>query len=82
MVITISDEGIGIPEEDLPYIFDRFYRVDKSRNRERGGSGLGLSIVRDTVEKNGGEVEARVNSAGGMDFIVRLPLYANSEKSD
>ena len=76
VVITVSDTGIGIPEQDIPYIFDRFYRVDKSRSREQGGSGLGLSIVKSTVEKHSGKVEAIKNSAGGMDFIVTFPLYS------
>lgn len=78
--ITVSDNGIGIPPEELPYIFDRFYRVDKSRNRDRGGSGLGLSIVKSTVEKHGGEVDAEINKRGGMDFIVTLPLYSEEKK--
>ena len=76
VVITVSDTGIGIPEQDIPYIFDRFYRVDKSRSREQGGSGLGLSIVKSTVEKHSGKVEAIKNGAGGMDFCVTFPLYS------
>lgn len=74
--ITVSDNGIGIPESDLPYIFDRFYRVDKSRNREAGGSGLGLSIVKSTVEMRGGTVNAQNRENGGMIFNVVFPLYS------
>lgn len=80
VAIKVSDNGIGIPEDDLPYIFDRFYRVDKSRNREAGGSGLGLSIVKSTAEKHGGEVKVEKNSYGGMDFIIIFPLYYSTIK--
>jgi signal transduction histidine kinase len=79
-VISISDSGIGIPSQDLPYIFDRFYRVDKSRGREGGGSGLGLSIVKSTAERHGGEVKAEKNDVGGMKFIVSFPLYYSGSK--
>lgn len=74
--ITVTDNGIGIPESDLPYIFDRFYRVDKSRNRDAGGSGLGLAIVKSTVEKHGGTVSAHSRECGGMEFKVVFPLYS------
>jgi signal transduction histidine kinase len=76
VILTVKDTGIGIPEEDLPNIFDRFYRVDKARSREAGGSGLGLSIVKSTVEEHGGEVEAARNNGGGMCFKVILPYYS------
>jgi signal transduction histidine kinase len=76
VILTVKDTGIGIPEEDLPNIFDRFYRVDKARSREAGGSGLGLSIVKSTVEEHGGEVEAARNNSGGMCFKVILPYYS------
>lgn len=62
--LTVEDTGVGIPEEDLPKIFDRFYRVDKARSRAAGGTGLGLSIVRDTVRQHGGAVSARAREGG------------------
>lgn len=73
--LIIDDTGIGIPEEDIPHIFDRFYRVDKARNRDVGGSGLGLAIVKDTVEKHAGYVEAFRRETGGTRFAVVFPLY-------
>jgi signal transduction histidine kinase len=74
VVIQIADTGVGIPEEDLPHIFDRFYRVDKARSRKRGGSGLGLSIVREMVERNYGTVSAaRRSESGGTVFTVEFP---------
>ncbi|MBQ6539871.1 MAG: HAMP domain-containing histidine kinase, partial [Oscillospiraceae bacterium] len=76
VVLTVKDTGIGIPDDDLPNIFDRFYRVDKARSREAGGSGLGLSIVKSTVEEHGGTVEALKNEGGGMCFKVTLPYYS------
>ncbi|MBR6677525.1 MAG: HAMP domain-containing protein [Oscillospiraceae bacterium] len=73
-VLSVSDNGIGIPEGDLDHIFERFYRVDKARSRSAGGTGLGLSIVRDFVEKRGGTVTAACRAGGGSVFTVRLPL--------
>ena len=74
VVLRVEDDGPGIPEEDLPRIFERFYRVDKARSRAAGGTGLGLSIVRDTVEKRGGTVEAANRAGGGAAFTVCWPL--------
>lgn len=70
---AILDQGIGIPEEELPYIFERFYRADKSRNRLTGGSGIGLAIVKSIVHAHGGavEVESKVNE--GSCFTIKLP---------
>ena len=80
VVITVSDNGIGIPDEDLPHVFDRFYRVDKMRSREVGGTGLGLSIVKDTIENRGGTISAAHNADGvGTVFTVRLPLAERGE---
>ncbi len=72
--ITVEDNGIGIPEEDMDHIFERFYRVDKARSRQAGGTGLGLAIVRDTVHRRGGDVDVRERVGGGTVFTIRLPL--------
>lgn len=73
-VLTVADTGIGIPEEDLPNIFSRFYRVDKARSREAGGSGLGLSIVRDAVILHGGTITVSDNEPCGTVFTVTFPI--------
>ena len=73
VVLTVADNGTGIPEADLPRIFERFYRVDKARSRAAGGTGLGLSIVSDTVKRRGGDVEAANRPGGGALFTVRWP---------
>jgi len=75
VVLSVKDRGVGVPEEDLPYIFDRFYRVDKARSRDAGGSGLGLAIVKDTVRDLGGGVTAQRRNNGGMSFTVTFALY-------
>ena len=75
VVLSVDDRGVGVPVEDLPHIFERFYRVDKARSREAGGSGLGLSIVWDTVRELGGKVIAARRTGGGMRFQVRFALY-------
>jgi two-component system phosphate regulon sensor histidine kinase PhoR len=72
-VITVSDQGPGIPPGDLSRVFERFYRVDKSRARDPGGTGLGLSIVKHLVELHGGEVRAENRAEGGARFTITLP---------
>ena len=79
VAIVVEDTGIGIPEEDLPHIFTRFYRVDKARSRASGGSGLGLSIVWDAARLNGGTVRAEQREGGGSRFTACFPA-ANTEK--
>jgi two-component system phosphate regulon sensor histidine kinase PhoR len=71
--LTVTDTGIGIPEQDRPRVFERFYRVDKARSRELGGTGLGLAIVRHIVEGHGGQVWVEGNMPTGSRFVVRLP---------
>ncbi len=73
-VIEVSDSGIGIPKEDLPRIFERFYRVDRSRSREMGGTGLGLSIVKHVVQVHGGSIEIASEVNAGSRFRILLPL--------
>lgn len=72
--ISVSDNGIGIPEDALPYIFNRFYRVDKARARESGGSGLGLAICKHIVELQQGQISVRSQVDTGTSFSVTLPL--------
>ncbi len=78
LVITVSDQGPGIPEKDLVRIFERFYRVDRARSRESGGTGLGLSIVKHIVSLMGGEVNAANRAVGGAVFEIRLPWRETS----
>ncbi|MGG6447405.1 ATP-binding protein [Pseudobacillus badius] len=72
--ISIKDTGSGIPEQDLPFIFERFYRVEKSRSREMGGTGLGLAIVREIVKLLGGNIEVKSRVGQGTEFILSFPI--------
>ncbi|TQS72234.1 HAMP domain-containing histidine kinase [Ornithinibacillus gellani] len=72
VVITVSDEGEGIPDADLPYIFDRLYRVEKSRSRESGGTGIGLAIAKEIIEAHGGTIAIRSELAKGTTVIISL----------
>lgn len=73
-VLSVSDDGVGIPLADQRRVFERFYRVDKARSRDTGGTGLGLSIVRHVAERHGGRVELKSTVGVGSTFTVRLPL--------
>ncbi len=74
LTIDVTDTGIGIAPEDLPQIFDRFWRADKARSRNTGGSGLGLAIARDLVQAHGGDLTVASTVGVGSTFTVRLPV--------
>ena len=78
-VVRVADTGMGIPKESLGYIFERFYRVDKARSRSTGGSGLGLSIVRNIVERNGGSIRVDSDIASGTVFEITFPIFDTEE---
>ena len=78
VTITVADSGRGIPEEHVPRIFDRFYRVERSRSREGGGTGLGLAIVKHIVNAHGGHISVQSRPGGGSIFTVVLPAVASS----
>ncbi|WP_345774051.1 HAMP domain-containing sensor histidine kinase [Paenibacillus sp. H1-7] len=77
MIVEISDQGIGIPSEDLPHVFDRFYRVDKARSRKQGGTGLGLAIAKRLVERSGGEISIASLDKEGTKVTLVFPLAAS-----
>ena len=79
VVLTVADTGVGIPAESLENIFERFYRVDKARSRKSGGSGLGLSIVKSLVERNGGTINVESVLNQGTTFTVRFPAFDTEE---
>ena len=76
MSISITDTGSGIPEESIPFVFDRFYRADQARATDTGGSGLGLAIAKELVEAHGGTIHAENNVAKGSRFVFELPLVS------
>ncbi len=80
--ISVRDNGIGIPEENLGHLFDRFYRVDKARSRESGGTGLGLAITYEIVQKHHGEISVESRVGEGSVFTVRIPVDSGEERTE
>jgi two-component system phosphate regulon sensor histidine kinase PhoR len=78
-ILKVMDTGMGIPPEAQPHIFERFYRVDKARSRKSGGSGLGLSIVRSIVERNGGTITVDSVVGQGTTFTVYFSAFDTEE---
>src|SRR5215813_207615 len=78
-VLEVNDNGVGIPPEALPHIFERFYRVDKTRSRQMGGAGLGLSIIKAIVTAHGGQVRVESLEGRGSRFLVELPIHSNQQ---
>ena len=79
-VLRVKDTGVGIPEESIGHLFERFYRVDKARSRKSGGSGLGLSIVRNMVERNGGSIQVESVIGQGSMFTLIFPAFDMEEE--
>lgn len=82
MILSISDQGLGIPKEDLPKIFDRFYRVDKARSRAQGGSGLGLAIAKEIIKQHNGFIWAKSEYGKGSTFTIVLPYDNDAVKEE
>jgi signal transduction histidine kinase len=79
--VKVEDSGYGIPEESLDHIYERFYRVDKSRSREIGGTGLGLAIARNAVLMHRGSIDVKSVVDEGTTFTVKIPLTAGTAVS-
>ena len=82
MILSISDQGLGIPKEDLPKIFDRFYRVDKARSRAQGGTGLGLAIAKEIIKQHKGFIWAKSEYGKGSTFTIVLPYDNDAVKEE
>ena len=79
--IKVIDNGIGIPEDEIPKVFERFYRVDKSRTREMGGTGLGLPIAKEILSQNEGKIDIKSEFGKGTEVVIRIPTKKALDKS-
>ena len=82
LILSIADEGLGIPKQDLPKIFDRFYRVDKARSRAQGGTGLGLAIAKEIIKQHQGFIWAKSEYGVGSTFTIVLPYENDGVRDD
>ena len=82
VAVSIKDQGEGIPEKDIPHLFERFYRVEKSRSREKGGTGLGLAIAKQIIENHGGTIKVESQLQEGTVFTFTLPIASESGGDD
>ena len=82
MILSISDQGLGIPKQDLPRIFDRFYRVDRARSRAQGGTGLGLAIAKEIIKQHKGFIRAKSEYGKGSTFTIVLPYDKDAVKEE
>ena len=82
IIVSVSDEGLGIARKDIPHLFDRFYRVDKARSRAMGGSGLGLAIAQEVVQLHGGKIWVNSIENKGSTFFVSLPYIPFEEDGE
>ena len=82
MILSIKDQGLGIPKQDLPKIFDRFYRVDRARSRAQGGTGLGLAIAKEIIKQHNGFIWAKSESGKGSTFTIVLPYDKDAVKEE
>lgn len=82
LILSIADEGLGIPKQDLPKIFDRFYRVDKARSRAQGGTGLGLAIAKEIIKQHQGFIWAKSEYGKGSTFTIVLPYENDGVRDD
>jgi signal transduction histidine kinase len=78
VIVAVADDGPGIPSQDLPHLFERFWRGDRARRRATGGSGLGLTIARSLVEAHGGRIWAESEKEQGSTFTFTLPVLTSS----